>query len=140
MGEKRLLLIADKDSTKTYIYQNSVQTGEWAPKTALDIQANDIAVCEGKVYLGGTIGSFTGVIAYDVDTDSTVGATSGYSYIHLQDPVAGNISLAVTSLGESFDGVEEHKVSISYSYTQSRVDLMEYTVWVSACSAKFVLQ
>ena len=33
------------------------------------------------------------------------------------------------SLGEkNSDGVEEHKVSISYSYTQSRVDLMEYTV------------
>ena len=59
-----------------------------------------------------TIGSFTGVIAYDVDTDSTVGANGGYSYIHAQDPVAGNISLAVSSLGESFHFVEEHKVSI----------------------------
>ena len=83
----------------------------------------------GKIYFGGTVpDSFTGVIAYDVAAESIVSAAGGYSYIHLQDPVAGNISLAVTSLGENIDGVEEHKVSISYSHTQSRVDLMEYTV------------
>ena len=52
VGENRLLLIADKDSTKTYIYQKFVQTGEWTPKTALDIQANDIEVC-GVRFISG---------------------------------------------------------------------------------------